>query len=159
MSLGVNQSKTYLNIKEGKITSRDKEGKELSYDYVEGYLGEITIKEREFKGEPVKYWYVDLKDKSGVVYSLALPYYSGVAKSLFNSLASATDYSKEIKIQPYLSGEFTKVVVYSGGVKLSWKYPELPPVEEVKVGDKTVKDDSKRMQFIVNLVNQINTTL
>jgi len=159
MSLGNKPSKTYLNIKEGKIVSRDKEGKELSYDYVEGYLGEITIKEREFKGELVKYWYIDIKDKSGVVYSLSLSYNSGVAKSLFNSLASATDFSKPIRIEPYLSGDFTKVVVYSGGERIAWKYPELPPLEEVKVGDKTVKDDSKRMKFITDLVSQINGAL
>lgn len=159
MSLGVNQSKTYLNIREGKIVSRLKDSPEQYYDYVEGSLGEITIKEREFKGELVKYWYVELRDKSGVVYSLAIPYYSGVAKSLFNSLASAPDFTRPIKIEPYQSGEYTKIKVTQAGERLPWKYPELPPVEEVRVGDKTVKDDSKRMKFITDLVNQINATL
>jgi hypothetical protein len=159
MSLGVKQSKTYLNIREGKILSRDKEGKELLYDYVEGTLAEITTKEREFKGEVVKYCYIDLHDRSGVVYSLGLHYSSGVAKSLFNSLASVEDYSKTIRIEPYLSGDFTKVVVYSGGIKLAWKYPELPPVEEIQVRGKTVKDDSKRMEFFEGLVKQINAKI
>jgi len=154
MSLGVKQKKTYLNIKEGKIYE-----KETAFDYVEGYLKGIEVKDREFKGEVVKYWYINIQSQSGELYSLALPYYSGVAKSLFNSLASALDFSTQLKIHTYQSGDFTKVVVYSGANKLSWKYTELPNVEEVKVGDKIVKDDSKRMRFIENLVTEINNKL
>lgn len=157
MGLGVTQGKTYLNIKEGKIVHRNPSGQEALYDFIEGYLVDITTKDRDFKGEPVKYWYIDITDRSGVAYSLALHYTSGVAKSLFNSLASATDFSQEIKIQPYLSGDFTKVVVTQKGERLSWKYPELPPVEEVKVGDKLVKDDSKRMELFTRIVEEIVT--
>jgi hypothetical protein len=154
MSLGVKQNKTYLNIKEGKIYNQN-----TAYDYVEGYLKGIELKDREFRGETVKYWYINIESQSGELYSLALSYGSGVAKSLFNALASAPDFSKEIKIQTYQSGDFTKVVVYLGTDKLSWKVNELPKVEEVKVGDKIVKDDSKRMEFIVTLVNDINTKI
>ena len=157
MSLGVRQDKTYLNIKEGKIVQRNPSGQEALYDFIEGYLVNITTKERDFKGEPVKYWYIDITDRSGVAYSLALPYSSGVAKGIFNSLASATDFSQEIKIQPYLSGDFTKVVVTQNGERLSWKYPELPPIEEVKVGDKLVKDDSKRMELFNQIAQEIVT--
>jgi hypothetical protein len=154
MSLGIIQSKIYLNIKEGKVFNKD-----TPFEYVEGYLRGIEIKDREFRGEAIKYWYINLESQSGELYSLALSYNSGVAKSLFNSLASATDFSKEVKIKPYLSGEFTKLVTYLGGEKLSWKYTELPKTEEVKVGDKTVKDESKRMEFIVNLVTEINSKI
>ena len=157
MSLGVTQNKTYLNIREGKIVHKSPAGQEALYDFIEGYLVDITTKDRDFKGEPVKYWYIDITDRSGVAYSLALPYSSGVAKGIFNSLASATDLTKEIKIQPYQSGDFTKVVVTQGGDRLSWKYPELPPVEEVKVGDKLVKDDSKRMELFTRIVEEIVT--
>lgn len=159
MSLGTTKKKTYLNIREGKIIARAPDGKDTPYDYVEGYLGEITTKDREFKGEMVKYWYIDLGDKSGETYSLALPYSSGVAKSIFNSLANITDYSKEIRIKPYISGEFTKVVVYSAGEKIGWKYETLPELEEVKIGERIIKDDTKRMLFFKNIVDQINATL
>jgi hypothetical protein len=154
MSLGTLQDKIYLNIKEGKIFKGA-----TAFEYVEGYLKSIELKDREFRGEAIKYWYINLDSQSGELYSLALPYYSGVAKSLFNSLASAPDFTKEIKIKPYQSGEFTKVVTYLGGEKLNWKYTELPPIEEVKVGDKIVKDDSKRMSLIVNIVTDINTKI
>lgn len=154
MSLGVKQNKTYLNIKEGKIYNQN-----TAYDYVEGYLKGIELKDREFRGETVKYWYINIESQSGELYSLALSYGSGVAKSLFNALASAENFTTEIKIQPYQSGDFTKVVTYLGGVKLNWKVNELPKVEEVIVGDKIVKDDSKRMEFIITLVNDINTKI
>ena len=154
MSLGVKQSKTYLNIKEGKIYLQNK-----AYDFIEGFLLGIELKDREFKGETVKYWYVDIQSSSGEIYSLSLSYYSGVAKSLFNALASAPDFSKEVKIETYQSGDFTKVIAYLGSEKLSWKERELPPVEELKVGSKTIKDDSKRMEFIENLVNEINAKI
>ena len=151
MSLGVKQKKTYLNIKDGKIYLRD-----TAYDFIEGYLKGIELKDREFRGEPVKYWYIDIMSPSGELYSLGLPYYSGVAKSLFNSLASAPDFTKQIKIEPYQSGDYTKVVVSSGGERLSWKHSELPPVEEVNIGGRIVKDDSRRMALIVTLVDEIN---
>ena len=154
MSLGVKEKKIYLNIKEGKIYD-----KETAYDYVQGYLKSIETKDREFRGEVVKYWYVNLQNQSGDLYSLSLHYSSGVAKSLFLSLASVEDWSKELKIQPYQSGEFTKVVAYLGSEKLSWKTNELPAIEEVKVGDKIVKDDSNRMRFIEGLVNEINRVI
>jgi hypothetical protein len=154
MSLGTLQDKIYLNIKEGKVFKGA-----TAFEYVEGYLKGIDVKDREFRGEAIKYWYVNLQSQSGELYSLALPYYSGVAKSLFNSLASVTDFTKEIRIRPYQSGEFTKVVTYSGGEKLNWKHTELPPIDEVKIGDKIVKDDSKRMSLIVNIVTEINTKI
>jgi len=151
MSLGVKQDRTYLNIKEGKIYNGA-----TAYDFLQGYLKAINLREREFKGETVKYWYIDILSEGGELYSISLSYYSGVAKSLFNSLASAQDFSKPIKIETYQSGEFTKVVVYSGADRLLWKHSELPKVEIIKVGDKTVKDDSKRMDLIVSIVNEIN---
>jgi len=151
MSLGIKEKKIYLNIKEGKIYEKEK-----GYDYVQGYLKSIELRDREFRGEIIQYWYVNIQSQTGELYSIALSYYSGVAKSLFNSLASAQDFSKPIRVQTYQSGEYTKVVVYSGAERLLWKYSELPPVEEVRVGSKVVKDESKRMDFFVNIVSEIN---
>ena len=154
MSLGIKEKKIYLNIKEGKIYEKEK-----GYDYVQGYLQGIELRDREFRGEVVKYWYVNLQSNTGELYSLALHYTSGVAKSLFLALASVEELSKEIKIQPYQSGEFTKIVTYLGNEKLNWKTNDLPAIDEVMVGDKIVKDDSKRMRFIEGLVNEINKVI
>lgn len=153
MSLGSKQGKTYLNIKQGKIIKKTLQGEE-AYTFVEGYLTGISKRDREFKGELIPYWYIDLQEPDGgEIYSLSIHYSSGVAKSIFNALASAEEPGK-IRIETYQSGEFTKAVVYCNGKKLNWKY-ELPPLEEVQLGGRTVKDDSKRMAFIEGIAQEI----
>lgn len=163
MGLGVKQGKTYLNIKEGKIVHRSSTGQEALYDYVEGSLIEISKRDRNFNGETVVYWYFDIQTGAGEIYSLSTYYTSGVAKAILNSLASIDGSPGKIKIETYQSGGFTKIVVYNNGERLSWKYPELPPIEEVKVGDKLVKDDSKRMdlfnQIAQEIVTKVNTII
>ena len=153
MSLGKQPYKTYLNLKRGKIYHN-----ETAYDYVEGYLKAIEAKERIFRDEIMKYWYIDIQAPGGDLYSLSMPYESGAAKSLFNSLATAENFNELIKIQAYNQDEYTKIIVHSGGERLQWKAP-LPPLEEITVGSQTIKDSSKRMEFIVNLVNEINTKI
>jgi hypothetical protein len=162
MSLGVKQKKTYLNIKDGKIALKKPNGETALYDSIEGSLVGITKLPREFKGEPVTYWYFDIAEPGGETYSLGLHYNSGVAKAILNSLASAETLGR-IKIETYLKNEFTKTSVYNNGERLSWKYAELPPLEILEVGGKIIKDDSKRMRFfegiaeeIINKVNPVN---
>lgn len=155
MSLGSKQNKTFLNIREGKIVKRHTNGSEELYTYVEGYLAGITKREREFKGEKVDYWYLDLQEPSGgEIYSLSVHYSSGVAKSIINALASAEELGL-VRIEVYQSGDYTKAVVYNNSLRLSWKFSELPPLEEIQVGGKTVKDDSKRMEFIEGMAQGI----
>lgn len=159
MSLGVHTEKKYLNIKDGRITHKDRSGEVKFYDYLEGYLKGITTRDRDFRGETVKYWYLDFMDEdSGELYSLSLSYHSGVVKSILNSLASAERLGL-IRITPYQSGDFTKVVVTNNGETLSWKYAKLPPREEVVVGGRTVKDESKRMRFFETIAREVLNTV
>ena len=154
MSLGVKTERAYLNVKDGKIRYKKPSGEESLYDYVEGILIDITHKPREFNGETIEYWYIDFLAEGGTIYSLSLHYSSGVAKSIFNALASADKLGK-IRIETYQSGGFTKAIVYNDGERLSWKYTDMPPIEEVKVGGKIVKDDTKRMEFFKKLTQEI----
>lgn len=149
-----NQKRLYLKIKDGKIH----EG-ENTYTTVRGYLKGIDMKEKEFKGEIAKYWYINIKSETGDYYCLTLSYSSGVAKSLFNSLANAPDFSKQIRIDTYVKGEFTNISTFLDDDKLYWKYNEFPPIEEVKVGNKVVKDDSKRMKVFEEIVQEINSKI
>jgi hypothetical protein len=162
MSLGVKQNKIYLNIKEGKISHKSQTGEESLYDYVEGSLVGISKRDREFKGETVVYWYIDLLGETGELYSLSIHYSSGVAKAILNSLASV-DVLGKIRIETYQSGDFTKTIVYNNGERLNWKYPELPPIEDLRIGDKIIKDDSKRMilfnEIAQDLVNKVNIVI
>lgn len=145
--------KYYLSITEGKIV-HSKEGEKIYYTYVEGTLERIYQLERTFNGEKVLYWYIDLR-AGRELYSLALPYKSGSFKSIVLALASASTLEGVVRIEPYERNGFTKVVVSLNGNRLDWITKELPPVESIKIAGQPVKDDTKRMEYICELVEAI----
>ena len=154
------QRKIYLSVNHGKVVRTTKQGNEF-YSSVDGTLEAIYTKKSTFGREVVVRWYIDLRDGSEL-YSLCLPYNSGVFKSIILALASDENLSSStpIQIEPYEGKNgYTKVVVWSEGVKLDWITKELPEIETIQVGGREVKDDSKRMELIYNLVNTINERL
>ncbi len=159
MALGEVESrgrKYYLSISDGKLVHSEN-GERKYYGYVAGVLEKIYRQERTFNGETVPYWYIDIRGEKKELYSLALPYKSGVFKSIVLSLASDESIGfSTVKIEPYKKGEFTKVVVYSSERRLDWITKELPPVETIEIAGQPVKDDTKRMKYISSLVEQIN---
>ena len=158
--LGLIQRRHYLNISGGKIVQRTESGRTLSFDFVEGILEGISQKDREFRGEKVPYWYIDLRDpQTGELYSLGVGASSGVWRSLILSLGSCKDFLLPIRISPYKRGEYDRVSVHQGGERLDW-ISDLPPVEEVEVSPgKRVKSVEKREVFISGIVQRINQTL
>jgi hypothetical protein len=154
--LGQTEKKIFLNIAEGKVTRRVGNGRVEKYDFVEGTLERIYKREREFRGEKVLYWYLDIKDtKGGDTYSLGIHSTSGVWRSIILSLGSVESFLFPIKICPYRKGEYDKVVVYSGDTRLDW-VSELPPVEVIEVQGEKVKSSVKREKFISDLVDKVN---
>lgn len=157
--------KTYLNIKEGAIVKRTPEGTEERYSYVEGRLEAMSQKERNFRGEVVVYWYIDLRDEdSGELYSLGFPYASNTFKSIILQLASnegleSLRKGSTIRIEPYTKNGYDKVKVWGGSVKLDWISKQLPPIEEVTIGGRRVKDDTKRMAYISSLAERVRSSL
>lgn len=147
--------KIYLNIKEGRLIRHNEDHSETPFQYVDGCVEQIFQKERTFRGEKVLYWYIDMRDReSNELYSLAFPYSSNVFKSIVLALVSDEALTKDtvVRIEPYKRNGYDKVTVWSDGVKLDWIVKVLPPIEVVTFGSKSVKDDSKRMQFINNAV-------
>lgn len=154
--LGQAERKIFLNIAEGKVTRRGDSGRVEKYDFVEGTLERIYKRDREFRGEKVLYWYLDIKDtKGGETYSLGIHSTSGVWRSIILSLGSVETFLIPIKICPYRKGEYDKVVVYSGDTRLDW-VSELPPVEIIDVQGEKVKSSVKRDKFISELVEEVN---
>lgn len=155
-----NTPRTYLVVSKGKIEKYEKDKERTQYDYIEGTIDGIYSRERTFRGERVTYWYIDIRDKKNL-YSMGFPYGSGTFKSIILSLASVKELNKRtpIRIETYLKNQYTNVVVWADGNKLDWATKELPPIEEMNVGDRTIRDDSKRMQFISSLVTTINRNL
>ena len=155
--LGQREKKTYLNIADGKVVRRTEGGKVERYDYVEGLLERIYTKEREFRGEKVPYWYLDLRDsKTGEVYSLGVGASSGVWRSIIFNLGSPQfNPLLPLRISPYMGGDYCKVSVYSGEDRLDW-VEGIPPVEEILVGGRRVKSAEKREEFISRIVEEVN---
>jgi hypothetical protein len=158
--LGQREKKTFLNISGGKVVKRTDGGKVETYDYVEGDLERIYQRDREFRGEKVPYWYLDLRDsRSGELYSLGINASSGVWRSIILSLGSCSNFLLPIRISPYHKGEYDRVSVYSGGERLDW-IADLPPVEEIEVSPgRKIKSVDKREEFISQVVQRINKTL
>lgn len=151
------EKKTYLSINKGKVVAYTSGGTKKYYSYVEGRIRAIYTLRSNFNGEEVKRWYIDLRDGKDL-YSLCLPYSSGVFKGIILSLASAKDLraSTLVKIIPYEGNNgFTKVVVYADGEKLEWIKKQLPPRETITIGGKEVKDDTKQMEFVSTLCKEI----
>ena len=151
--------KYYLSISEGKIV-HSQDGRKEYYSFVEGQLERVYKMERTFNGETVPYWYIDIRGEKREVYSISLPYKSGVFKSIILALANEPAVAlATVKVEPYKKGDYTKVIVYSNGTRLDRITKELPEVKEVRVGGQIVKDDSERMTYIESLVADINARL
>lgn len=159
MALGTNtqtERKVYLSISHGKVTQGTGADKQ-TYSYVDGTIKTIYSKVSTFGNEVVNRWYIDLRDGEQL-YSICLPYTSGVFKSIVLSLASCETLSPStsVRIKPYEGKNgYTKVVVYADGAKLDWITKELPEQEVVQVGTRTIKDDSKQMEYICSLVSKV----
>ena len=161
MALGQRQErKTYLSITHGKVAQGTGDSKQY-YTYIDGCIEAIYTKHSHFGGEDVVRWYIDMRDGEEL-YSLCLPYSSGVFKSIILSLAADRELtaSTPVRIEPYEGRNgYTKVVVYASGVKLDWITKQLPPQETITIGGRQVKDDSKQMEFITSLVQTIQGRL
>ena len=155
--LGQREKKTFLNIAEGKVLRRTESGKVERYDYVEGTLERIYTKEREFRGEKVPYWYLDLRDtQTGEVYSLGVGASSGVWRSIIFNLGSPRfNPLLPLRISPYMGGDYCKVSVYSGEERLDW-VEGIPPVEDILVEGRRIKSVKKREDFISRIVEEVN---
>ena len=148
--------KVYLSISHGKVVHYLQGGGVENFKNVGGKLQDITIKERTFNGKPTNFWYIDIRDGADY-YSLSLPYISGTFKTIILALASDEELTKDkpVVIEPYEKNGYTKVVVYSDGVKLDWITKELPPLKEIEVAGRKYTDDSERMAFIENLAAKV----
>ena len=153
-------NRIYLSINRGRIVRTYENGSKVFYTFLEGQLSGLHSKERTFGKERVKYWYFDVQDGEEL-YSLGLPLYSGVLRSIVLSLASDGELSSEtpLRIETYESRNYTKAVVYSNGVKLDWITKELPPAKEITIGGKIVKDETERDNLIEGFISMIQARI
>lgn len=162
MPLGNIQQQTqtlrkWLSIHHG-VVELSENGEKQSFSFVEGKLASIYTAQRNYGGDDITKWFIDLRDDEGDLYSISFPYGSGTFKSIVLALASATGLtaSTTIKIAPYQKGNYTNVVVYADGTKLDWIVKELPPLGYVTINGQVAKDETKRMELITSYVSTIN---
>ena len=161
MALGKKkEERSYFSISYGKVVKGSGNTREY-FSFIEGCIKSIYTRHSNFGGEDVLRWCIDMVDGEEI-YSLCLPYGSGVFKSIILAIASKENLTKQtyIRIKPYEGANgFTKVVVYADGEKLDWITRQLPPQETITIGEKKVKDDTKQMEFISSLCETIRERL
>jgi hypothetical protein len=138
---------------------------EKSYDYIDGYLQSVSVKSTDFGGVHIAkgQWEFVLTDDEGLSMYLSLPFSSGYAKNIVNSLCSVESFGVPLSIKPYKfipKGETkTKqgVVIRQNGEKIPWKFAiaDLPALEKVKVKGQEVTDDSAQLEFYEKAVHEI----
>ena len=165
----------YITILNGKFcmrvdektvgaTSRvNKVGKtvhELFYDSFTGRLVDIKTQDGSAYG---KTWIFDFQDKEDV-YHLQLSYSNSYATAFLKMLPNI-DLTKEMQVTPSLKEvdgrNQSSLFVNQDGKPVKHAYTKdnpngLPPMEEITVKGQKIWDDTKRLEFLYNMVaNQI----
>jgi hypothetical protein len=164
--LGNKTSSIFLGISNGKIVRAFKEptadsksrinkmGRavhEEFYDYVEGKITGIRVKESEYG----KFWVVSLKD-GGTDYLLEMNY-SGGNSGAFLKVLPNIDPTKKICIIPRTDTVNEKkrssLIIDQNGKALKWFWTkdapgDMPKLEQKKIKGVTVWDDSEMMEFL-----------
>ena len=157
--LGNNERRFFLGIANGKVTYRPAKDAEVqNFDYVEGRITGISRRDATINGQAMKFYEFGIEN-GGEKYVLSVLMDSSVARGIILPLASVQDFAGlSFRISPWLKDAYTNVSVYANGQKLNWGIDpkDLPPVEKVTVGMKEYTDDTKRIQLVESLVDQIN---
>jgi hypothetical protein len=129
------------------------------FNSVDGKLVSLTHDTYEYEGETKYKCVITLEDFDGTK-TVVESNFNNVLYSILNSFANYEDgiidinlwLSKEKEGKKYAQGG-----VNIGGNKLEWKYKfsDLPKAKEVKVGKKTVKDDSEVVEFWCKEIDKI----
>lgn len=151
--LGKVKAAIWLNVKDGVLIHRQASGEEEVFDYLEGTLRDIQTRSRTYGLETAKVWEFTFED-GGEEYRLTLPYRSGTAKGILNSLASAERLGI-IRLRFYQKDKFAKVAVYNDGVYLKWAVPELPEAPAAVILGEIHRDDTARMELMERLAGEI----
>jgi hypothetical protein len=172
MAAGILLNAIFYNISNGKIVRQfpnttnhsiariNKNGKtvhEEFYDYLDGVILDIAVKEHEEYG---KFWNIVLKDREGFIQNLQFAYSSGYAMGFLKALPNV-DLSKELKIIPNAKkdGDKTKTTVFINQFEKSikWHYTRenpngLPLLKKIKIKGKDTWDDTDVMEFLESMV-------
>lgn len=174
MGLDNRQEGKFINIYKGKFSQRVQEGTpgaqsrilekgknagnpvfEKFYDSFTGKLVDIKMQD----GEYGKSWIFSFKDQ-GEVYNLQLSYSNSFATALLKMLPNV-DLSQEFKVSPSTKEVDGKnkssLFINQNGVPVKHAYTRenpngMPDMEQVTVKGQLVWDDTKRLEFLYDMV-------
>jgi len=162
-----NLNATYVNIKEGSLVIKTREGISESYDSLEGIIEKVEFLTEEYEGKKIEKakFYVNA---IGEVFILQIKTNSGYFRGLCNSLASSTSPKDTIKIVPSLKKDDKgkpKATCFVGqnGKFLKHAFTkenmgDLPDLEKVTFKGEVQYDNTKQIEFWKNwLFNIYNT--
>lgn len=130
-----------------------------------GTVVDIEHKQYEFEGEMKHQAIIVLADKDGLRDKVQCGF-NQCTYNLLNSLAGS-DLSAEMEMTIATKTDkdtgkvWPAIYVEFGGQKSTWKYDpkELPKSEKVKVGSKEYTDDTKVVEFFINVIAEIKPQL
>lgn len=172
MGLENREGGKYITILNGKFAIRVPEGtagavqrvNKLGNTVYEKYYDSFTAKLVNIRTRESQYgknWEFDFRD-NGEVWTLQLSYSNSFATNLLKILPNA-DLTQEMKIQPAQRVEDGKtkssLFVSQNGVTLKHAYTKdnpngLPDMEQVTVKGQLVWDDTKRLEFLHEMVQR-----
>jgi hypothetical protein len=164
-----NQSMSFLSIANGKIVRQFKEKTEKSvsrvnkmgrevheefYDSLTGFLKDVSTKESEYG----KFWVIKMESDQ-ILYQIEFNYSGGYSTSFLKALPNV-DLTKQFTIAPKLTidGDKKKSVMFinqNGGIKHYFTRDNpngMPDLQKVKIKGKETWDDSDRMEFLEQYV-------
>ena len=170
MALGNSNSAIYLSVSDGKIVRRFKEPTaqskarinkmgntvhEESYDYVEGMITGITVRDSDYG----KFWCVNIQDGADS-YILQFQYSGGNANSFLKSIPNA-DLRKPIRIRPAVEidgdKKRSKLFLVQDDKALRWFWTkdnpgQMPNLKKIKIKGVEQWDDSDMMEYLESYV-------
>lgn len=166
-----NLNATYVNIKEGSLVTKTKDGVLETYDSLEGVIEKVEFLTEQYEGKNIEKakFYVNA---IGEIYILQIKTNSGYFRGLCNSLASATSPKGMLKIVPSLKKDEkgkpkSTCFVGQDGKFLKHAFTKenmggLPDLDKVTFKGEVQYDNTKQIEFWKNFLNDIynnNTTI
>lgn len=167
MGLGNSSGRfTYVNIKAGKLVVK-KDQETVYFDYLEGKLTGIEIRDEEYDGIPYKKLCLIISDGADD-FNMQMRLDSGYGRAFCNIIMNA-NLSERMRLQPTYSEDDGKkksgMFISQNGVALKWYFTkatphDLPPMEKINFRGQDHWDNAKQTAYYIDmLLNKIRPNL
>jgi hypothetical protein len=159
-----NLNATYVNIKEGSLVIKTKDGILESYDSLEGIIDKVEFITEQYEGKNIEKakFYINA---IGELFILQIKTNSGYFRGFCNSLASSSTPKDMLKIVPSLKKDEkgkpkSTCFIGQNGKFLKHAFTKdnmgaLPDLEKITFRGETQYDNSKQIEFWKNWLFEI----